>query len=69
MGTRRRRGSLLLAPGTEIVLPTHLVSDETVVLDLGGVGVKLFTLGRGHSSGDLMIGAPGVLPPWAKLIR
>ncbi len=50
-----------IAPGTEIMLPTHQVSEETVVLDLGGVEVTLFTLGRGHSNGDLMVGAPGVL--------
>ncbi|SEE98855.1 Glyoxylase, beta-lactamase superfamily II [Arthrobacter alpinus] len=48
-------------PGTEIVLPAHHVGAETVVLDLGGVEVELFTLGPGHSSGDLMVGAPGVL--------
>ncbi len=50
-----------IAPQAEIVAPTHHMTDETVVLDLGGVEVKLFTLGRGHSSGDLMVGAPGVL--------
>lgn len=48
-------------PKTEIVLPTHLVRQEPVVLDLGGISVELFWLGRGHTDGDLMVGAPGVL--------
>lgn len=48
-------------PGTEIVPPTRLVRDRTVGLDLGGIGVQLFSLGRGHTGGDLMVGAPGVL--------
>lgn len=48
-------------PGTDIVLPTHLVHAEPVVLDLGGPVVELFSLGRGHTDGDLMVGAPGVL--------
>ncbi|MDJ0312772.1 MBL fold metallo-hydrolase [Arthrobacter sp. H35-D1] len=57
--------------GTEIVAPTHLLGSEgsagvaqtgtPVVLDLGGISVELFTLGRGHTDGDLMVGAPGVL--------
>lgn len=48
-------------PGTDIGLPTHLVQEVPVVLDLGGTAVELFTLGRGHTDGDLMVGAPGVL--------
>jgi glyoxylase-like metal-dependent hydrolase (beta-lactamase superfamily II) len=48
-------------PDTELVLPTRLVGAETVVLDLGGVAVKMFTLGPAHTDGDLMVGAPGVL--------
>lgn len=48
-------------PCTEMVLPTHLVRDEPVHLDLGGVVVELFSMGRGHTDGDLMVGAPGVL--------
>lgn len=57
--------------GTEIVVPTHLVGggassgtaqhERAVVLELGGTSVELFTLGRGHTGGDLMVGAPGVL--------
>ncbi len=48
-------------PCTELVLPTHLVRDRPVRLDLGGVAVELFSMGRGHTDGDLMVGAPGVL--------
>ena len=56
--------------GTDIVVPSHLVGgsssgtaqeETSVKLDLGGVSVDLFTLGRGHTDGDLMVGAPGVL--------
>lgn len=62
--------------GTEIVVPAHLVGSQLVggaawggtrqnetraVLELGGLSVDLFTLGRGHTDGDLMVGAPGVL--------
>lgn len=47
--------------GTDIVLPTNLVHGQPVALDLGGTLVELFTLGRGHTDGDLMVGAPGVL--------
>lgn len=50
-----------VGPDTEIVVPTHLVQDDVVTLDLGGISVDLFTLGRGHTDGDLMVGAPGVL--------
>lgn len=48
-------------PGTGIVVPTHLVGGVPATLDLGGVSVDLFSLGRGHTDGDLMVGAPGVL--------
>lgn len=48
-------------PGTGIVLPTKLVYGQPAELDLGGTAVELFTLGRGHTDGDLMVGAPGVL--------
>ncbi|AIY01902.1 Zn-dependent hydrolase [Arthrobacter sp. PAMC 25486] len=48
-------------PGTRIVLPTDVVRETPVQLDLGGVSVELFSLGRGHTDGDLMVGAPGVL--------
>lgn len=62
--------------GTEIVVPEYLVGSHLIggaasfgtapdgtgaVLDLGGISVDLFTLGRGHTDGDLMVGAPGVL--------
>lgn len=46
---------------TQLVPPTHLLGSSAVTLDLGGVCVELFTLGRGHTDGDLMVGAPGVL--------
>ena len=48
-------------PGTDIVVPTRLIRGNPVQLDLGGVRVELFSLGRGHTDGDLMVGAPGVL--------
>lgn len=48
-------------PGTELFLPTHFVSEKAVRLDLGGVCVELFSLGRGHTDGDLMVAVPGVL--------
>ena len=48
-------------PGTDIVLPTRLIRSSPVQLDLGDVRVELFSLGRGHTNGDLMVGAPGVL--------
>lgn len=46
---------------TEIVLPTHVVDEEPATLDLGGLAVRLFTVGPAHTGGDLMVGAPGVL--------
>ncbi|MFQ4148330.1 MBL fold metallo-hydrolase [Arthrobacter sp. LAPM80] len=46
---------------TEIVVPTRLVDAGPVILDLGGLAVELFSLGPGHTDGDLMVGAPGVL--------
>lgn len=48
-------------PDTEIVGPTHLVGNVPVTLDLGGISIELFSLGRGHTDGDLMVGARGVL--------
>ncbi|MHA7270815.1 MBL fold metallo-hydrolase [Arthrobacter sp. HLT1-20] len=48
-------------PDTEMVVPTHLVCHAPVTLDLGGISVDLFTLGRGHTDGDLMVGARSVL--------
>lgn len=48
-------------PGTELVFPTHLVQQDPVKLDLGGVAVSLFSLGPAHTDGDLLVGAPGVL--------
>lgn len=46
---------------TEIVVPTRVVGDVSAMVDLGGVGVELFSLGRGHTDGDLMVAASGVL--------
>ncbi|WP_113716074.1 MBL fold metallo-hydrolase [Arthrobacter dokdonensis] len=48
-------------PGTDLVLPTRVVRQGPVVLDLGNLSVTLFTLGPAHTEGDLMVGAPGVL--------
>lgn len=48
-------------PGSDIVLPTRLIRSNPAQLDLGGVRVELFSLGRGHTDGDLMVGASGVL--------
>jgi glyoxylase-like metal-dependent hydrolase (beta-lactamase superfamily II) len=48
-------------PGTDLVLPTRVVRQGPVVLDLGNLSVTLFTLGPAHTEGDLLVGAPGVL--------
>lgn len=48
-------------PATEIVVPTHLVDGQPVDLDLGGISVTLFHLGRGHTDHDLLVGAGEVL--------
>ncbi len=45
---------------TAIRIPTRLVDTETTV-DLGGVNVKLFHLGLGHTDGDLLAGSPSTL--------
>ncbi|GAB3534818.1 MBL fold metallo-hydrolase [Arthrobacter tecti] len=39
----------------------QLVTDAPVDLDLGGVSVTLFHLGRGHTDHDLLVGAGNVL--------
>ncbi|GHD10278.1 MBL fold metallo-hydrolase [Zhihengliuella salsuginis] len=46
---------------TELRLPNKTVADEPVDLDLGGYTVTLFHLGRGHTSGDLLVGSGNVL--------
>ncbi|WP_125610555.1 MBL fold metallo-hydrolase [Specibacter cremeus] len=46
---------------TEIVPPTALVEDRPVLVDLGGVSVTLFWLGRAHTDGDLLVGTPSTL--------
>ena len=48
-------------PGTEIVVPQKLVDGAPVDLDLGGISVTLFHLGRGHTDHDLLVGAGDVL--------
>lgn len=48
-------------PHARIVAPTHTVGDEAVTIDLGGVGATLFHVGRGHTDGDLLVGAGEVL--------
>lgn len=46
---------------TQIVLPTAVVKDQPVLLDLGGRVATLFYLGRGHTDGDLLVGAETAL--------
>lgn len=46
---------------TEIRLPNRLVDGAPVDLDLGGISVTLFHLGRGHTDHDLLVGAGEVL--------
>ncbi|WP_026549051.1 MBL fold metallo-hydrolase [Arthrobacter sp. Br18] len=46
---------------TDIMPPTNLVEGTPVDLDLGGVSVTLFHLGRGHTDHDLLVGAGNVL--------
>ena len=46
---------------TGIAEPTKLVEDAPVDLDLGGISVTLFHLGRGHTDHDLLVGAGEVL--------
>ena len=50
-----------LGENTEIAEPTKLVEDTPVDLDLGGISVTLFHLGRGHTDHDLLVGAGDVL--------
>ena len=46
---------------TELVVPQAIVRDQPVLVDLGGVSVQLFHLGRGHTDGDLLVGTPTTL--------
>lgn len=46
---------------TGIVLPTALVKEQPVLLDLGGVAATLFYLGRGHTDGDLLVGTASTI--------
>lgn len=46
---------------TAITGPTKLVEGAPVDLDLGGISVTLFHLGRGHTDHDLLVGAGDVL--------
>lgn len=39
-----------------LVLPNALVKDQPVLVDLGGSAATLFSLGRGHTDGDLLVG-------------
>ncbi|MBP3035182.1 MBL fold metallo-hydrolase [Arthrobacter sp. zg-ZUI100] len=45
----------------DIVVPNRLVDGAPVDLDLGGISVTLFHLGRGHTDHDLLVGAGEVL--------
>jgi glyoxylase-like metal-dependent hydrolase (beta-lactamase superfamily II) len=44
-----------------LVVPNAIVKDQPVLVDLGGLTVTLFYLGRGHTEGDLLIGTPTTL--------
>ncbi|WP_394939861.1 MBL fold metallo-hydrolase [Psychromicrobium sp. YIM B11713] len=46
---------------TEILVPSALVGDQPVLVDLGGLSVTLFYLGRGHTDGDLLVGTPSTV--------
>lgn len=46
---------------TGILAPNRLVDGAPVDLDLGGISVTLFHLGRGHTDHDLLVGAGDVL--------
>ncbi|MGN7200869.1 MBL fold metallo-hydrolase [Arthrobacter sp. SAFR-044] len=45
----------------ELVVPNAIVKDQPVLVDLGGLTVTLFYLGRGHTDGDLLVGTPTTL--------
>lgn len=44
-----------------IIVPTAIVRDQPVLVDLGGASVTLFYLGRGHTDGDLLVGTASTL--------
>lgn len=46
---------------TQIVAPNRVAARAPVDLDLGGISVTLFHLGRGHTDHDLLVGAGPVL--------
>ncbi|MFZ3453609.1 MBL fold metallo-hydrolase [Arthrobacter sp. 7Tela_A1] len=46
---------------TAIAVPNRLVDGAPVDLDLGGISVTLFHLGRGHTDHDLLVGTPDVV--------
>lgn len=46
---------------TDIEAPNRMVNGTPVDLDLGGISVTLFHLGRGHTDNDLLVGAGPVL--------
>lgn len=50
-----------MGENTGITEPTKLLEDTPVDLDLGGISVTLFHLGRGHTDHDLLVGAGDVL--------
>ncbi|WP_146360849.1 MBL fold metallo-hydrolase [Arthrobacter yangruifuii] len=53
--------AVAMGGNTELAEPTKLVEDAPVDLDLGGISVTLFHLGRGHTDHDLLVGAGDVL--------
>ncbi|WP_026555937.1 MBL fold metallo-hydrolase [Arthrobacter sp. 35W] len=46
---------------TALVLPTAVVGEQPVLVDLGGFSATLFHLGLGHTDGDLLVGTPTAL--------
>ncbi len=49
------------AAAIRIVIPQAAVGEQPVLVDLGEVSVMLFSLGRGHTDGDLLVGTPSTL--------
>lgn len=49
------------APGTRILVPQAEVREQPVLIDLGEISAMLFTLGRGHTDGDVLVGTASTL--------
>lgn len=46
---------------TELDFPNRLLEEAPVDLDLGGVTVTFFYLGKAHTRGDMLVGVDGIL--------